>query len=68
LGDELAGETVQIRTTVQKLYIYSHDRLVASYILSEPHEEHEMDQPPAQDGEQDSEQDSEQDGEHYAWS
>jgi hypothetical protein len=35
LGDDLVGETVQIRATPQKLYIYFHDRLVASYILSE---------------------------------
>jgi len=35
LGDELAGETVQIRSTPHKLYIYYHDRLVASYILSD---------------------------------
>jgi transcription termination/antitermination protein NusA len=35
LGDDLAGETVQIRTTPHKLYIYFNDRLVASYILSD---------------------------------
>lgn len=35
LGDDLIGETVQLRATPQKLYIYHHDRLVASYILSE---------------------------------
>jgi N utilization substance protein A len=35
LGDELAGETVQIRSTPHKLYIYYHDRLVASYILND---------------------------------
>lgn len=33
LGDELAGESVQIRATSQKLYIYNNNRLVASYIL-----------------------------------
>jgi transcription termination/antitermination protein NusA len=38
LGDDLAGETVQIRTTAQKVYIYHHDRLVASYILLDQHE------------------------------
>lgn len=39
LGDDLAGETVQIRTTPHKLYIYYNDRLVASYILSDEHQE-----------------------------
>ncbi len=33
LGDDLAGETVQIRATPQKLYIYRNDRLLASYII-----------------------------------
>jgi len=33
LGDELAGESVQIRATSQNLYIYNNNRLVASYIL-----------------------------------
>ncbi|PDV99737.1 transcription termination factor NusA [Candidatus Chloroploca asiatica] len=35
LGNELLGETVQLRTTSQKLYIYDRDRLIASYILIE---------------------------------
>jgi N utilization substance protein A len=35
LGDDMIGENVQLRATPWKLYIYSHDRLVASYILSE---------------------------------
>ncbi len=35
LGNELIGETVQLRATSQKLYIYAHDKLVASYILIE---------------------------------
>jgi transcription termination/antitermination protein NusA len=35
LGSELIGETVQLRATSQKLYIYANDRLIASYILSE---------------------------------
>ncbi len=39
LGDDLVGETVQLRATPQKLYIYRGDRLVASYILVEDDEE-----------------------------
>jgi N utilization substance protein A len=35
LGDDFIGETVQLRATPHKLYIYNNDRLVASYILSE---------------------------------
>ncbi len=35
LGNDLIGETVQLRATSQKLYIYSHDKLIASYILVE---------------------------------
>jgi transcription termination/antitermination protein NusA len=35
LGSDLIGETVQLRATSQKLYIYANDRLIASYILSE---------------------------------
>lgn len=42
LGDEFIGESVQIRTTAQKLYIYSNDRLVASYILQEAPESYEV--------------------------
>jgi N utilization substance protein A len=41
LGDDLAGETVDIRATPQKLYIYYHDRLVASYIIAEDEQEAE---------------------------
>ncbi len=36
LGNDMIGVEVQLRATAQKLYIYSHDRLVASYILAEP--------------------------------
>jgi N utilization substance protein A len=36
LGNDMIGVEVQLRATTQKLYIYSHDRLVASYILAEP--------------------------------
>ena len=39
LSDDLIGETVQLRATPQKLYIYSEDRLIASYILAEEEEE-----------------------------
>jgi N utilization substance protein A len=35
LGNDLVGETVQLRATSQKLYIYSNDKLIASYILIE---------------------------------
>jgi len=35
LGNDQIGETVQLRATSQKLYIYSGDRLIASYILVE---------------------------------
>jgi N utilization substance protein A len=35
LGDDLIGETVQLRATVQKLNIYRGDRLIASYMLNE---------------------------------
>ncbi len=35
LSSDLIGETVQLRATSQKLYIYSGDRLIASYILVE---------------------------------
>jgi N utilization substance protein A len=34
LGDDLIGETVQLRATPYKLYIYRDDRLVASYMLA----------------------------------
>lgn len=35
LGDDLIGETVQLRATLQKLNIYRGDRLIASYLLNE---------------------------------
>jgi N utilization substance protein A len=35
LGNEQIGQQVQLRATPQKLYIYSNDRLVASYLLTE---------------------------------
>jgi transcription termination/antitermination protein NusA len=35
LGSDLIGEGVQLRATSQKLYIYAHDKLIASYILIE---------------------------------
>jgi transcription termination/antitermination protein NusA len=34
LGDDLIGDTVQLRATPHKLYIYRDDRLVASYMLA----------------------------------
>jgi len=35
LGDDLIGETVQLRATLQKLNIYRNDRLIASYMLND---------------------------------
>jgi transcription termination/antitermination protein NusA len=35
LGDDLIGETVQLRATLQKLNIYRGDRLIASYMLDD---------------------------------
>jgi N utilization substance protein A len=35
LGNDMIGETVQLRATSQKLYIYNGERLIASYILVE---------------------------------
>ncbi len=35
LGDDLIGETVQLRATLQKLNIYRGDRLIASYMLND---------------------------------
>jgi transcription termination/antitermination protein NusA len=35
LGDDLIGETVQLRATLQKLNIYRNDRLIASYMLGD---------------------------------
>ncbi len=34
LGDDMIGETVQLRATLQKLNIYRGDRLIASYMLN----------------------------------
>jgi N utilization substance protein A len=39
LGDDLIGETVQLRATLQKLNIYRGDRLIASYMLSDDQEQ-----------------------------
>jgi N utilization substance protein A len=44
LGDDLIGETVQLRATPQKLYIYSDDRLVASYMLAEDELKRQVDE------------------------
>jgi N utilization substance protein A len=38
LGEDLIGQTVQLRATQQKLNIYHNDRLIASYMLSESDE------------------------------
>lgn len=38
LGNDMIGETVQLRATSQKLYIYLNDKLIASYILVESDE------------------------------
>ncbi|WP_298406011.1 transcription termination factor NusA [uncultured Chloroflexus sp.] len=35
LGNDLVGQTVQVRATSQKIFIYYNDRLFASYILLE---------------------------------
>ena len=50
LGDDLIGESVQLRATPQKLYIYRDDRLIASYMLvdEEARDERE-DQAPAEE-------------------
>jgi transcription termination/antitermination protein NusA len=39
LGNDLIGESVNLRATSQKLYIYLNDRLIASYILVESADE-----------------------------
>jgi transcription termination/antitermination protein NusA len=44
LGDDLIGETVQLRATPYKLYIYRDDRLVASYMLADDEAEAEGDE------------------------
>jgi transcription termination/antitermination protein NusA len=44
LGEELVGQTVQLRATLQKLNIYHQDRLIASYMLSETEEPTRIDE------------------------
>jgi N utilization substance protein A len=44
LGEELVGQTVQLRATLQKLNIYHQDRLIASYMLSETEEPARVDE------------------------
>ncbi|HEU4323697.1 MAG TPA: transcription termination factor NusA [Roseiflexaceae bacterium] len=44
LGSDMIGETVQIRATPQKLYIYRDDRLIASYMLVEDDARDEVDE------------------------
>jgi N utilization substance protein A len=44
LGEELVGQTVQLRATPQKLNIYHQDRLIASYMLSEAEEPTRVDE------------------------
>lgn len=44
LGDNLINETIQLRATPQKLYIYRDDRLIASYMLVEDDNEVEGDE------------------------
>jgi N utilization substance protein A len=39
LSDDLIGESIQLRATPQKLYIYRDDRLIASYMLAEDEDE-----------------------------
>jgi N utilization substance protein A len=39
LGDDLVGDTVQLRATPTKLNIYHNDRLIASYMLEEDEDE-----------------------------
>ena len=39
LGDDLVGDTVQLRATPTKLNIYHNDRLIASYMLEEDDDE-----------------------------
>ncbi|MBX0326199.1 transcription termination factor NusA [Oscillochloris sp. ZM17-4] len=44
LGNDLAGDTVQLRATSQKIYIYYQDRLIASYILIEAEDKAEIEE------------------------
>jgi N utilization substance protein A len=44
LGDDLAGETVQLRATPTKLNIYHNDRLIASYMLEEDEDDKPADE------------------------
>jgi len=39
LGDDMIGETVQLRATLQKLNIYRGERLIASYMLNDDQEQ-----------------------------
>jgi N utilization substance protein A len=41
LSDDMIGESIQLRATPQKLYIYHDDRLIASYMLVEEPEDAE---------------------------
>jgi N utilization substance protein A len=43
LGSDLIGDTVQLRATPSKLYIYRDDRLIASYMLIEDETGDEVD-------------------------
>jgi transcription termination/antitermination protein NusA len=43
LGNDLIGETVELRATPAKLYIYRDDRLIASYMLVEDKEDDKED-------------------------
>jgi N utilization substance protein A len=44
LANDMIGETVQLRATSQKLYIYFGDRLIASYILVETEDKAETEE------------------------
>jgi N utilization substance protein A len=44
LGDDAIGETVQLRATPYKLYIYRDDRLIASYTLAEDEDDETIDE------------------------
>jgi N utilization substance protein A len=44
LGDDVIGETVQLRATPYKLYIYRDDRLIASYTLAEDEDDEALDE------------------------
>jgi N utilization substance protein A len=44
LGNDLVGDSVQLRATSQKIYIYYQDRLIASYILVEAEDKAEAEE------------------------